>query len=679
MAAYGVNRFYEDRDKRRAALLSVFLHLAALLLIVWIVSRPQPEPLPTFIVIDVGTPAFAEEYTEAATAEAPTVQTAEPQVASTEAGDPQAMSAPQEQSTAEEVQTVTEQPPAPQAPPAAAATPEVAPVQPADVTPPPPQLQELAAEAPQLPVAEAPASQLPEVELEVLQNRQIAAPVTIPEPQVQAQVAESRSLALAPAASVAQARELTAPDATASVAQPVQLQAPTAAAQVSSAVAVTSPQVSASVAQAVPLDAPQMSASVANSVSLSTQGVAASVSGTRRLAPPAVSAVVGQAVALDVSPTVQVARPRPLAVPQLRAEVTGPQAPGAPSTAGAQAGATDIRATVESPRAPGGNALDPGQAGPPDPNATAAARGLAGGPDGVGAGDGARQPPARPAMSQQRDRALAVVIDNANGYPQSGLAQASLVVEMPVEGGITRLLAFFDAQDPQRVGPVRSARPYFVELAQRSEAVLVHDGGSPDAMVAIAGAELPTLNAYTSGDLFARAGERSAPYNLYSLGSDLRAAVRTIVPERVRLVANAIYSPAPDARDVSEVSVSYGAYTSGFRFNELTARYRWVRAGDPAVQPDGQVLETLAVLVGSIQAVPIPDDDAGRLYIPVRSGPATLYLNGKAVDGTWDVVDGSGITFISDSGQRVDLAKLRTWAVLSPNYETRTERPAAAE
>lgn len=673
MATYGVKRFYEDKDKRRAALLSLFLHLAAVLLIVWVVSRPRPEPIPTFIVIDVGTPAFAEEYTEAATAEAPTVQTPEPQVASTEAGDPQAMSAPQEQTTAEEIQTVTEQPPAPQAPPAVTAAPEPTPVEQAEVTPPPPQLQEMAAEAPQLPVAEAPASQLPEVELEVLANRQIAAPVTIPEPQVQAQVSESRALALAPAASVAQARELTSPDATASVAQPVQLQAPSASAQVSSAVSVSSPQVSASVSQSVSVDAPQVSASVSNSVSLSTQGVTASVSGTRRLAEPNVSAVVGSSVALDVTPTVQVARPRPLAVPQLRAEVTGPQAPGAPSTEGAQAGATDIQATVESPRAPGGNALNAGQAGPADPDATAAARGLAGGPDGVGAGDGARQPPARPAMSQQRDRALAVLIDNANGYPQSGLAQASLVVEMPVEGGITRLLAFFDSQDPARVGPVRSARPYFVELAQRSEAVLVHDGGSPDAMVAIAGAELPTLNAYTSGDLFARSGDRSAPYNLYSVGDELRAAVTRIVPERVRLVANAIYSPAPDARDVAEVSVSYGAYTSGFRFNEITARYRWVRAGEPAVQPDGQVLETQAVLVGDIQVVPIPDDDAGRLYIPVRSGAATLYLNGKAVDGMWDVADGVGVTFVSDAGQRVDLARLRTWVVLNPSYETRTE------
>lgn len=665
---------WQDPDKRRAALLSLVLHLAFLLILLYVVTRPQPEPIPSFIVIDVGTPAYAETYTEAATAEAPTVEAPEPQVASTEAGDPQALSAPQEETTSEELEQATVQPPAPPAPPAAEAALEPAPVEAEVVPPPPPALQEVATESPDLPVAEAPASQLPEIELEPLAARETPAPVTIPEPQLQVQVAESRALALAPSASTSQAREVTAPDARAAVAQPVQVQAPQAEARVRSTVAVAAPDVSASISEAVALDASQVRASVAASVSLSANGVTASVSGTRRLAEPSVSAVVGDGVPLDVQPSVQVVNPRPLAEPQLRAVVTGPQATGAPQPGQVAQGATDVRATVESQRPPGGNAISPGQAGPPDPNASVENRGLAAGPDGAGEGDGARRPPAPPPLAQRRDRALAVVIDNANGYPQSGLAQASMVVEMPVEGGITRLLAFYDAQDPQRVGPVRSARPYFVELAQRSQAVLVHDGGSPDAMVMIASASVPTLNAYTSGDLFARSGDRSAPYNLYSVGEALRAAVNRIAPERVRLVANATYRPSPEAREVAEVTVSYGAYTSGFRFNPITGRYRWVRAGEPAVQPDGQVLETQAVLVGDIDAVPIPGDDAGRLYIPIRAGPATLYLQGRAVDGTWEVVDGVGVTFISEAGQRVDLAGLRTWVVLSPNYETRAER-----
>jgi len=655
-------------------LLSVILHLGVLLLLIWSLSRPRPEPLPAYIVIDVGTPAFAEETTLAPTAEAPAMPTPEPQVASAEVGDPQALAAAQEQSAAPEPQPMTVQPPAPQAPPAARATPEPVAVEQIRVPPPPPQVQEAAAETPELPIAEVPATALPEIDPVVLAPRELPAPITIPQPQAAARVAEARAVSLTPTASVSQARDLSVPDATVTMADSVSLEAPRVQSQVAAAVGLTTPAVAATVAQARPLDAPQAQAQVADSVGLSVAGVTASVSGTQRLAPPAVTAVVGTAVPLDVSPTVAVATPRPLALPDVRADIVGAaQTPGAPTDAGAQVGATDVAATATSPRPPGGNAATAGQVGPPDPNATVEGRGLAAGPDGVGVGDGAPLPPARPTFSEERDRALAVLIDNVNGYPQHGLGVASMIVEMPVEGGLTRLMAYFDRTDPERVGPVRSARDYFVELAQISQAVLVHDGGSPGAMVAIGNADVPTLNAYTSGNLFARSSDRSAPYNLYTVGSDLRTAVTRLVPERVRLVADSVYRPPADAAEVAEVSVTYGTYSSGFRFNPLTGRYRWIRDGTPAVQPDGQILEMQAVLVGEITARPLPDDPAGRLYIPIRSGPATLYLEGRSVAGRWDVLAGAGVTFYASDGTRVDLSNLRTWTLLTPNYEGRFE------
>ena len=665
---------WRDPDKRRALLLSVVLHLGVLLLLIWSLSRPRPDPLPAYIVIDVGTPAFAEETTLAPTAEAPAMQPPEPQVASAEVGDPQELAAAQELSAAPEPQPITVQPPAPQAPPAVQATPEPAAVEQVEATPPPPQVQEATTETPDLPIADVPATALPEIEPVVLAPRELPAAITIPQPQAAAQVAQAQAVSLTPTASVTQARELDVPDATVTVADSVSLEAPQVQSQVATSVGLAAPAVAATVAEARPLDVPQARAQVADSVGLSAAGVTASVSGSQRLAPPAVTAVVGTAVPLDVAPTVAVATPRPLALPDVRADVVGAaQTPGAPNDAGAQIGATDVAATADSPRPPGGNASTAGQAGPPDPDATVEGRGLAAGPDGVGLGDGAPLPPARPTFSEERDRALAVLIDNVNGYPQHGLGVASMIVEMPVEGGLTRLMAYFDRTDPERVGPVRSARDYFVELAQISQAVLVHDGGSPGAMVAIGNADTPTLNAYTSGNLFARSSDRSAPYNLYTVGTDLRTAVTRLVPERVRLVADSVFRPSADATEVSEMSVSYGTYSSGFRFNPLTGRYRWIRDGEPAVQPDGQILEMQAVLVGEITARPLPDDTAGRLYIPIRSGPATLYLEGRSVEGRWDVLTGSGVTFYTADGTRVDLSNLRTWTILTPNYASRFE------
>lgn len=222
---------------------------------------------------------------------------------------------------------------------------------------------------------------------------------------------------------------------------------------------------------------------------------------------------------------------------------------------------------------------------------------------------------------------------------------------------------------------MRSARDYFVQLAERSSAVLVHDGGSPGAMIAIGASSVPTLNAYSSGQLFARAGERSAPYNLYSLGTDLRSAVARMLPGDGRIVTGTVFAPGDGARTVSEVQVRYsGAYGSGFRYDSALGAYRWVRDGEPANHPDGQIVLMDAVLVGEITARLQPGDTAGRLYIPLDGGDATLYLRGRAVRGSWLVSDGDGIRFRTADGELVDLAPYRTWVMLTPTYDTRVER-----
>lgn len=236
-------------------------------------------------------------------------------------------------------------------------------------------------------------------------------------------------------------------------------------------------------------------------------------------------------------------------------------------------------------------------------------------------------------------------------------------------------MAIYDRNFPRRVGPVRSARDYFVELAQANQAVLVHDGGSPGAMIAIANSVLPTLNAYNNGPLFARDSSRSAPYNLYSAGPELRTAMLRLVPEKSTLVSGVVFAPAADDDSVTEVSVKYsGAYTSGFRFDAVLGAYRWIRDGTPANHPDGQVMLYDAVLVGAITARQLPGDTAGRLYIPLDGGEATLYLKGRAERGTWVLRDGRGVRFVTAGGEEVDLAPFRTWVMLTPTYDSRVEQ-----
>lgn len=81
-------------------------------------------------------------------------------------------------------------------------------------------------------------------------------------------------------------------------------------------------------------------------------------------------------------------------------------------------------------------------------------------------------------------RPTAVIINNIqDALPQHGISQADLIYELETEGGITRVLGIFsDLQDVGSIGPVRSARTFFNNIALSHDAPLIHCGGSEFAL-----------------------------------------------------------------------------------------------------------------------------------------------------------------------------------------------------
>ena len=74
------------------------------------------------------------------------------------------------------------------------------------------------------------------------------------------------------------------------------------------------------------------------------------------------------------------------------------------------------------------------------------------------------------------DRPIAVMIDNhSDAWPQAGLQDAYMVYEIIVEGGETRLMALFKGADVDKIGPVRSARHYFIDYASDIKKYNIND------------------------------------------------------------------------------------------------------------------------------------------------------------------------------------------------------------
>ena len=126
-------------------------------------------------------------------------------------------------------------------------------------------------------------------------------------------------------------------------------------------------------------------------------------------------------------------------------------------------------------------------------------------------------------------RPVAVTINNHPlARPQSGLSDADIVYEFITEGNVTRLLAIFQSELPEQIGPIRSARDYFIDMAKGLDAFYVAHGYSPDALALLNSGYVDHVNGMRyDGTLFKRSSDRKAPHNSYISNESIETAEET--------------------------------------------------------------------------------------------------------------------------------------------------------
>ena len=120
---------------------------------------------------------------------------------------------------------------------------------------------------------------------------------------------------------------------------------------------------------------------------------------------------------------------------------------------------------------------------------------------------------------------VGVMVENSTISRQGmqGLSEAKVVYEALAEGGITRFLAIFsEPAEDFAVGPIRSARDYFLDWAEEFSLRFVHVGGSDSVMDRIAqGANIIDIDEYGDEDLFFRDNRYVKPHNAFAEIKDL--------------------------------------------------------------------------------------------------------------------------------------------------------------
>ena len=125
-------------------------------------------------------------------------------------------------------------------------------------------------------------------------------------------------------------------------------------------------------------------------------------------------------------------------------------------------------------------------------------------------------------------RPVAVMINNIkDALPSSCTKQADIIYECMVEGGITRLMALYsDYADLEKVGSVRSARHYYINIANEYDAIYVHYGQSKPAKKLLDKKEIDNINGMTYDPGFYRDNSRVAPHNAYTTGERIVQGIK---------------------------------------------------------------------------------------------------------------------------------------------------------
>ena len=275
-------------------------------------------------------------------------------------------------------------------------------------------------------------------------------------------------------------------------------------------------------------------------------------------------------------------------------------------------------------------------------------------------------------------RPIAVMVDNfvPDALPQPGLTNASLVFEAPVEGGLTRLMAIYLEKGAPRIGPVRSARPYFVDWAAGYRALFVHAGGSPGAQhLLFHTLRLANVEATLPGRGFTRDPRVTAPHNLYGSTAAVRSlSRRNHWNHRVSYPWLLHKSPAAQGLrggrqtisvDFSSPGVtSPSAYAVTYNYDPQRNVYLRSMGGSPFDDRDtgGQLaVDNVVVLFTAI--APIAHDKKGRLNVAaIGSGQATYFIDGRATQGRWVKRSAlSPLRLLDDRRQPVALNPGTTW------------------
>lgn len=275
---------------------------------------------------------------------------------------------------------------------------------------------------------------------------------------------------------------------------------------------------------------------------------------------------------------------------------------------------------------------------------------------------------------------LAIMIENhPDARPQAGLDKASIVYEAITEGGITRFMAVYGPYDATKVGPVRSARTYYIDWLKEFDAFYAHVGGNLDALQKIKTDGVLDLDQFGLGTIaynrISKAG-LATEHSMYTSTDKLYAYAF----DKKKWAKTGNFTALDFTTALDEINRTSGQ-TIDIDFSTPSYKVKWTydktsntylrELGGIAHkdQITGKQLNASNIIIQSVERrVAVTEiNENGYAMTTIGSGKAMIFSQGKQITGTWSKTDQDARTkFLDETGVEVPFVPGQFWIEIVP-------------
>lgn len=302
----------------------------------------------------------------------------------------------------------------------------------------------------------------------------------------------------------------------------------------------------------------------------------------------------------------------------------------------------------------------------------------------------------------EKRRPLAVMIENHEECrPQSGLSKADVIYEAVAEGGITRFLSIYycgAVAFDTLLGPIRSARTYFLDWTLEYDAPFVHVGGAtchPDvdprarALCQIRDygiRDIDQIGRYGSYPYFWRDYEKlghpvATEHTMHSTTEKLweiaeKAGFTAKDEEGVIWLENfrpwKFKEDDPKKGGVTKIEFNFWEgheeYKVVWQYDENKNEYKRVNGGEKHLDFNTkEQLTAKVVVIQKTKEIGPVDGYKHLLYQTTDSGQVLVFQDGQMTEGKWVKKDKADRTIFYDKqGREIEFNRGRIWIEIVP-------------